>query len=68
MYKWEKGEFKSGLIAFFATIAVGIVLECHGVNIPRIFDAMGVLVLVIAFFLLISKSVIGLLHWIFGGK
>jgi hypothetical protein len=68
MYKWEKGEFKSGLIAFFATIAVGIVLECHGVNIPGILDAMGVLVLVIAFFLLISKSVIGLLHWIFGGK
>ena len=68
MYKWEKGEFKSGLIAFFATIAVGIVLECHGVNIPGILDAMGVLVLVIAFFSLISKSVIGLLHWIFGGK
>ena len=68
MYKWEKGEFKSGLIAFFATIVVGIVLECHGVNIPGILDAMGVLVLVIAFFLLISKSVIGLLHWIFGGK
>ena len=68
MYKWEKCEFKSGLIAFFATIAVGIVLECHGVNIPGILDAMGVLVLVIAFFLLISKSVIGLLHWIFGGK
>lgn len=68
MYKWEKGEFKSGLIAFFATIAVGIVLECHGVNIPGILDIIGFLTLVIAFFSLISKSVIGLLHWIFGGK
>lgn len=68
MYKWEKGEFKSGLIAFFATIAVGIVLECHGVNVPGILDVIGFLTLVIAFFYWMFKSVTYLLRWIFGGK
>lgn len=71
-HKRNKGELKSTLIAVFVTLAISfvaaIVLVNLGVDTSGISTAMGVLGLVIAFFSLISKSVIGLLHWIFGGK
>lgn len=71
-YKKHKGELKSDLIALFVTLAISfvaaIVLVNLGVDTSVISIAMGVLGLVIAFFSLISKSVINLLRWIFGGK
>ena len=71
-YKKHKGELKSDLIALFVTLAISfvaaIVLVNLGVDTSVISSAMGVLGLVIAFFSLISKSVINLLRWIFGGK
>ena len=71
-HKRNKGELKSTLIAVFVTLAISfvaaIVLVNLGVDPSGISTAMGVLGLVIAFFSLISKSVINLLRWIFGGK
>ncbi|MGO5155196.1 ABC transporter [Ligilactobacillus ruminis] len=71
-YKKYKGELKSDLIALFVTLAISfvaaIVLVNLGVDTSVISIAMGFLGLVIAFFSLISKSVINLLRWIFGGK
>ncbi len=71
-YKKHKGELKSDLIALFVTLAISfvatIVLGNHGVDISGILDVIGFLTLVIAFFYWISKSVINLLRWIFGGK
>ena len=71
-HKRNKGELKSTLIAVFVTLAISfvaaIVLVNLGVDTSEISNAMGVLGLVIAFFSLISKSVINLLRWIFGGK
>ena len=71
-HKRNKGELKSTLIAVFVTLAISfvaaIVLVNLGVDTWGISTAMGVLGLVIAFFSLISKSVINLLRWIFGGK
>lgn len=71
-HKRNKGELKSTLIAVFVTLAISfvaaIVLVNLGVDTSEISTAMGVLGIVIAFFSLISKSVINLLRWIFGGK
>nr|DAW20260.1 MAG TPA: hypothetical protein [Caudoviricetes sp.] len=71
-YKKHKGELKSDLIALFVTLAISfvaaIVLVNLGVDTSGISTAMVFWGLVIAFFSLISKSVINLLRWIFGGK
>ena len=71
-YKKHKGELKSDLIALFVTLAISfvaaIVLVNLGVDTSVISIAMVFWGLVIAFFSLISKSVINLLRWIFGGK